>query len=64
MNHFKTFRELVEKWIGDSDVKIAIENTSGFKDYEIKAIEYLLKSPCFALTWDIGHSKKNGILME
>lgn len=60
MNHFKTFRALVEKWIGNSDVKIAIENTSGFKEYEIKAIEYLLKSPCFVLTWDIGHSKATG----
>lgn len=60
MNHFKTFRALVEKWIGNSDVKIAIENTSGFKEYEIKAIEYLLESPCFALTWDIGHSKATG----
>lgn len=60
MSHFKTFRELAEKWIGDSDIMIAIENTSGFKDYEIKAIEYLLKSPCFVLTWDIGHSKAAG----
>ena len=25
--------------------------------YEQRAIEYLLESPCFGLTWDVGHSK-------
>ncbi|MCR5734240.1 MAG: TIM barrel protein, partial [Lachnospiraceae bacterium] len=29
-------------------------------DYEKKAIEYLLESPKFGLTWDIGHSKATG----
>lgn len=38
----------------------AIENTDGYKEYEHKAIEYLLESPCFVLTWDIGHSKAIG----
>ena len=36
---------------------IAVENTDGFRGYERKAIEYLLESPKFGLTWDIGHSK-------
>lgn len=57
MRYFKEFRNYSETWIGDSDIKIAIENTDGFKEYEKKAIEYLLESPCFVLTWDIGHSK-------
>lgn len=60
MEHFKTFRGFCEKWIGDADIKIAIENTDGFRDYERKAIEYLLEAPCFVLTWDIGHSKAVG----
>lgn len=57
MEYFKIFRNSCEKWIGDSDIRIAIENTEGFRDYEKKAIGYLLDSPCFVLTWDIGHSK-------
>lgn len=54
---FMRFRSLCEEWIGDSDLRIAVENTDGFRDYEKKAIELLLKSPSFGLTWDIGHSK-------
>lgn len=57
MTSFAAFRSLCEEWIGDSDIKIAVENTDGFLDYEKKAVEYLLESPKFGLTWDIGHSK-------
>ena len=54
---FKAFRTKCEEWIGDADVRMVIENTDGFKEYEKKVIEHLLGSPCFGLTWDIGHSK-------
>ena len=57
MRSFAVFRARCEEWIGDSDVRIVVENTDGFRPYELKAIEYLLESPCFGLTWDIGHSK-------
>lgn len=57
MNCFKQFRSLCGQWIGDTDIKVAIENTDGFREYEKKAIAYLLESSCFVLTWDIGHSK-------
>ncbi len=60
MKSFAVFRDKCEEWIGDSDVKIAIENTDGFREYEKKAIEFLLESPKFGLTWDIGHSKGTG----
>ncbi|MBO4864623.1 MAG: sugar phosphate isomerase/epimerase [Eubacterium sp.] len=60
MNSFKAFRSLCEEWIGDSDIRIAVENTDGFREYEKRAIEYLLESPKFGLTWDIGHSKAIG----
>lgn len=60
MNLFSRFRTLCEEWIGDSDIVISIENTDGFREYEKKAIEYLLESPKFGLTWDIGHSKAIG----
>ena len=54
---FKHFVKFCEEWIGDSDIKIAIENTDGFREYEKRAIECMLESDCFVLTWDIGHSK-------
>ncbi len=60
MRSFSEFRAKCEEWIGESDVMIAVENTDGFRDYEKKAIEFLLESPKFGLTWDIGHSKAVG----
>ena len=60
MKSFADFRDRCEEWIGDSDVRIAVENTDGFREYEKKAIEYLIESPKFGLTWDIGHSKAVG----
>ena len=60
MKSFASFRTLCEKWIADSDIKIAVENTDGFREYEKKAIDHLLESPVFGLTWDIGHSKATG----
>lgn len=60
MKSFSVYREKCEEWIGDSDIMIAVENTDGFREYEKKAIEFLLESPKFGLTWDIGHSKATG----
>ena len=57
MQSFETFRTLCEEWIGGADIRVVVENTDGFRPYEKKAIEYLLESPAFGLTWDIGHSK-------
>ena len=54
---FAAFRSLCEEWIGDSDIMIAVENTDGFRNYELQALRFLLESPKFGLTWDIGHSK-------
>lgn len=55
LKRLKDFRELCEEAIGDSGIKICIENTKGFKDFEIEGIELLLESEVFALTLDIGH---------
>ena len=60
MRAFEKFRALSEEWIADSGIRIAIENTDGFREYEKKAIEMLLRSPLFGLTWDVGHSKAVG----
>ena len=43
-----------------ADIQIAIENTNGFREYEKRAIERMLESHYFVLTWDIGHSKATG----
>lgn len=60
MQSFETFRSRCEEWIDNRDLRIAVENTDGFRGYEKKAIEYLLDSPKFGLTWDVGHSKAIG----
>ncbi|MBO7633296.1 MAG: sugar phosphate isomerase/epimerase [Lachnospiraceae bacterium] len=60
MHSFAVFRDKCEEWIGDADIRITVENTDGFREYEKKAIEFLLESPKFGLTWDIGHSKATG----
>ncbi len=60
MKSFSDFRTKCEEWIDDSEIRIAIENTDGFREYEKKAIEFLFESPKFGLTWDIGHSKATG----
>lgn len=57
MSAVQHFVECCEEWIGDSRIQIAIENTDGFRKYEKRAIELMLQSKCFVLTWDIGHSK-------
>lgn len=56
MESWRKFRINCEKLIGDSNIKICIENTDGYRDYEKSAIKYLLQSKVFGLTWDIGHS--------
>lgn len=60
MKAFAKFRCRCEEWIDGADLIITIENTDTFRSYEQKAIEYLLQSPKFGLTWDIGHSKATG----
>lgn len=50
------FRDMCEQTIGHDNIHICIENTDGFMGYEKEAIELLLQSDVFALTWDIGHS--------
>ncbi len=60
MKSFAVFRSRCEEWIGGSELMITVENTDGFRGYEQKAIDFLLESPVFGLTWDIGHSKAVG----
>ena len=50
------FKKLCEEAIGDYDIKINIENTSGWSDIAKQGVELLLQSKVFGLTYDIGHS--------
>lgn len=56
MAAIRRFREMCEKTAGSFGIKICIENTGGYLNFEKEAIAYLLESEMFALTWDIGHS--------
>ena len=64
INAFREFRRMCEEEIGDCNIKICIENTDGFHQYEKSAILYLLQSKVFGLTWDIGHSNSSGNVDE
>ena len=58
--YFQRVREFIamcEDRIGDSNLKIAIENVDSnpFTESQLLALEYFMKSPVFALTLDVGH---------
>ena len=50
------FRDVCEEAIGDSGIMICMENVTGFRDFQLAALEILLQSPAFGLTLDIGHN--------
>ncbi len=64
LESMQQFRNMCQENIGNADIKICIENTDGFYSYEKEAIELLLESDVFALTFDIGHSHACGDLDE
>lgn len=49
------FSSIVAECVGDYPLKICIENCSGYKDFQIEAIDILLSDKRFSLTFDIGH---------
>lgn len=64
MCDIEAFQKLCDKVIGDAGIKISIENTDGYLEYEKTAIEFLLQSQVFSLTWDIGHSHTSNNIDE
>ena len=50
------FRDKCEKMIEPGNVRICVENSSGYTSFQQKALALLLESPVFALTFDIGHN--------
>jgi len=56
LEKMREFRERVTEAIGESGIKVCIENTDGFElPFLEHAVDLLLESPAFALTMDIGH---------
>lgn len=58
------FREECRREIGDSGIKICVENCGGFLDFQKEAIALLLDSPVFGLTLDVGHNYCAGFTDE
>lgn len=56
----RVFREECEQAIGDSGIRICVENWFGYTDWQIEALDILLKSPVFGLTFDVGHNHCKG----
>lgn len=54
------FRDACEAAIGDSDIKICIENWFGYAPWQVEVLDELLESPVFALTYDVGHNRCHG----
>lgn len=50
------FRDECEKAVGESDIIICVENSDGYTAFQTDAINLLLQSPVFGLTFDIGHN--------
>lgn len=64
LEKIRAFREECEASIGDSGIRICVENTDGFLDFHREAVDILLESPVFGLTIDIGHNYCTGGMDE
>lgn len=58
------FKSMCEAVIGDSGIRICIENSGGYSRYAKEGIELLLESKAFALTFDLGHDHAIGGIDE
>lgn len=54
------FRMMCENAISNANIMICIENCDGYLAFQKEAIDILLESPVFGLTFDIGHSHSCG----
>lgn len=58
------FRDMCENAMGNANIKICIENCNGYPDFQKEALDILLQSHVFGLTFDIGHNHGCGNLDE
>lgn len=54
------FRDRCHAAVGGSGIHICIENTSGYPDWQVEALDLLLESEVFGLTLDVGHDHCTG----
>lgn len=54
------FRNRCQAVIGDSGVRICIENIGGYAPWQIETLDVLLESDAFGLTLDVGHNYCSG----
>lgn len=64
LNNIRSFRDACEAAIGERDIHICIENTTGYLPFMQAAAQLLLESPVFSLTYDIGHNYCTGGMDE
>ena len=56
LSRLKTFRDSCTLAVGDSDIRICVENTGAFSaPFGEESLACLLESPVFAVTFDTGH---------
>ncbi len=58
------FRDECERAAEGTNVKILVENCSGFTDFQKAALAVLLENPLFGLTFDVGHNFSAGHMDE
>ena len=56
LQSMRDFRDEIAAEIGDAALQICVENSDGFTDFQVEALDLLLQSPAFGLTFDIGHN--------
>ncbi len=49
------FKELCERTVDGAGITVCLENSDGYTEFQKEALEILLESPVFGLTFDIGH---------
>lgn len=64
LDRVRGFREACTRAIGSAPVRICVENCDGYTGFQKEAIEVLLESPVFGLTFDIGHDHGIGGIDE
>lgn len=56
LRNMTAFRDACQKAIGDSGIRICIENWHGYEPWQIPVLDEMLQSPAFGLTFDVGHN--------
>ena len=64
LKSIQSFREQCESAIGDYPIIISIENCDGYTHFNKEAIDILLNSSVFGLTFDVGHNHGIGGIDE